>query len=101
VFNEAFKAIADPTRREILRILAGGEKSAGELADQFEMTKPTVSHHFQVLKDADLVSTRREGTRIYYRLNTTVTQDLLRWMWDAFGQPEASGSSKPESKKKA
>lgn len=101
MFNEAFKAIADPTRREILRILAGGEKSAGELADQFEMTKPTISHHFQVLKDADLVSTRREGTRIYYRLNTTVTQDLVRWMWDAFGQPEASGSIKPGSKKKA
>lgn len=101
MLNEAFKAIADPTRREILRILAGGEKSAGELADQFEMTKPTVSHHFQVLKDAGLVSTRREGTRIYYRLNTTVTQDLVRWMWDAFGQPEVSGSSKPGAKKKA
>ena len=77
------------------------EMSAGDVAARFEMTKPTVSHHFQVLKDADLVSTRREGTRIFYRLNTTVTQDLVRWMWDAFGQPEASGSSKPGSKKKA
>lgn len=98
VFNEAFKAIADPTRREILRILASGEKSAGELAEQFDMTKPTISHHFQVLKEADLVSTRREGTRIFYRLNTTVTQDLVRWMWDAFGRPDETDSSRKGSR---
>lgn len=98
MFNEAFKAIADPTRREILRILAGGEKSAGELAEQFDMTKPTISHHFQVLKEADLVSARREGTRIFYRLNTTVTQDLLRWMWDAFGRPGETDSSRKGSR---
>lgn len=97
MFNEAFKAIADPTRREILRILASGEKSAGELAEQFDMTKPTISHHFQVLKEADLVSTRREGTRIFYRLNTTVAQDLVRWMWDAFGPPEGPATNRKAS----
>jgi DNA-binding transcriptional ArsR family regulator len=84
--TEVFKALADPTRREILRLLAGGEKSAGELAERFDMTKPTVSHHFAVLKAADLVRTRREGQSIRYSLNTTVMQDILTWMWDAFGK---------------
>ena len=59
--NNAFKAIADPTRREILRLLRRGEMTAGELAERFDMTKPTMSHHFAVLKDAELISSRREG----------------------------------------
>ncbi len=57
--NPVFRALADPTRREILRLLAPGEKTVGELAEQFDMTKPSVSHHFAVLKEADLVRTRR------------------------------------------
>jgi ArsR family transcriptional regulator, repressor of sdpIR and other operons len=80
--NPVFRALADPTRREILRLLAPGEKTAGELAEQFDMTKPSVSHHFAVLKDADLVRTRREGQQIWYSLNTTVVQDLLAWILD-------------------
>ena len=84
--NEVFKALSDPTRREILRQLARGEQSAGELADRFDMSKPSVSHHFSVLKEADLVRTRRDGQKIYYSLNTTVLQDLVTWLWDAFGQ---------------
>lgn len=87
--NQIFKALADPTRREILRILGRGEQSAGELAEQFEMTKPSVSHHFSVLKQADLVHTRREGQQIYYSLNTTVAEDLLTWLWDLFGTRES------------
>ena len=54
--NDAFKALADPTRREILRLLRGGEKTAGDLARQFDMTKPSMSHHFAVLKQADLIA---------------------------------------------
>lgn len=59
--NNIFKALADPTRREILRLLGKGEMSAGELAKKFDMTKPSMSHHFAVLKEADLVVCRREG----------------------------------------
>jgi ArsR family transcriptional regulator len=77
--NQAFKAIADPTRREILRLLRRGEMTAGDLAERFDMTKPTMSHHFAVLKEADLLTSRREGQTIWYGLNTTVVQDLMAW----------------------
>ncbi len=83
--NEIFKALADPTRREILRLLARGEQSAGELSERFDMAKPSVSHHFSVLKDADLVRSRRDGQKIFYSLNTTVLQDVVTWLWDSFG----------------
>ena len=79
--NDAFKALADPTRREILRLLRGGEKTAGDLARHFDMTKPSMSHHFAVLKQADLIASRREGQQIYYFLNTTVVEDLLALVW--------------------
>ena len=85
--NEVFKAISDPTRREILRLLSAGEKSAGEIADHFELGKPSVSHHFSVLKEANLVRSRREGQSIIYSLNTTVVQDVLARIWDVFGSP--------------
>lgn len=86
MINQVFKALSDPTRREILRLLAEGEKTAGDLAEQFDMAKPSVSHHFAVLKAADLVCTRREGQNIYYSLNTTVAQDAMAWLWELFGQ---------------
>jgi len=82
--NEAFKALADPTRREILRLLRSGEMTAGELSNHFDMAKPSVSHHFVVLKQADLVTSRREGQQIYYTLNTTVAEDLMAMIWDLF-----------------
>jgi DNA-binding transcriptional ArsR family regulator len=82
--NEAFKALADPTRREILRLLRGGEKTAGELAAEFDMSKPSVSHHFAALKQADLIGSRREGQQIIYFLNTTVVEDLLVMILDLF-----------------
>jgi ArsR family transcriptional regulator, arsenate/arsenite/antimonite-responsive transcriptional repressor len=80
--NKAFKALADPTRREILSLLRRGEMTAGELAERFDMTKPTMSHHFGVLKDADLLTSRRDGQTIWYSLNTTVVQDLMAWAMD-------------------
>jgi ArsR family transcriptional regulator len=89
--NEAFKAIADPTRREILRLLRRGEMTAGDLAERFDMTKPTMSHHFSVLKEADLLTSRRDGQQIWYGLNTTVVQDLMAWAMDLIGsEPTAS-----------
>jgi ArsR family transcriptional regulator len=83
--NNAFKALADPTRREILRLLRRGEMTAGDLAEKFDMTKPSMSHHFAVLKDADLLTSRRDGQQIWYGLNTTVVQDLMAWVMDSIG----------------
>jgi ArsR family transcriptional regulator, arsenate/arsenite/antimonite-responsive transcriptional repressor len=77
--NQTFRALADPTRREILDLLRQGEMTAGALAEKFDMTKPSMSHHFAVLKDADLITSRREGQQIWYGLNTTVVQDLMAW----------------------
>jgi ArsR family transcriptional regulator, arsenate/arsenite/antimonite-responsive transcriptional repressor len=93
--NDAiFKALADPTRREILRRLRRGELSAGELAEAFDMSKPSVSHHFTVLKQADLIDSRREGQQIFYSLNTTVIEDALAWLWDVFGREGAKNGSR-------
>ena len=83
--NHVFKALADPTRREILRLLGKGEMSAGDLAEKFDMSKPSMSHHFSVLKEADLVVCRRDGQQLIYSLNTTVAQDVLAWLWDLLG----------------
>jgi ArsR family transcriptional regulator len=92
-FNEVFKALSDPTRREILRLLSGGERTAGELASSFDMTKPSMSHHFTVLKEADLIRSRRDGQQIYYSLNTTVLEDVLTRLWDHLGLKNAKGDS--------
>jgi DNA-binding transcriptional ArsR family regulator len=86
--NEVFKALADPTRRKILQLLRKGERSAGELAEQCDMTRPSVSHHFAVLKAADLIASRREGQNIYYSLNTTVVEDVLAIVMDLFARSE-------------
>jgi ArsR family transcriptional regulator len=77
--NNTFRALADPTRREILNLLRHGEITAGVLAEKLDMTKPAMSHHFAVLKDADLITSRREGQQIWYGLNTTVVQDVMAW----------------------
>jgi DNA-binding transcriptional ArsR family regulator len=92
--NQVFKALADPTRREILRLLGKGEMTAGQLADRFDMTKPSMSHHFAVLKEAELVSTRREGQQIFYALNATVMQEMATWLWDLF-RDGGKGRKKP------
>ena len=91
--NEAFKALSDPTRREIVRLLRGGEMTAGELAEHFDMSKPSVSHHFAKLKEADLITARRDGQQIYYALNTTAVEDLLTVFLDLFGAQGTNGES--------
>jgi len=85
-----FKALADRTRRRILRMLGDGEMSAGDIAERFDMTAPSVSHHFGVLKNADLVSTRRDGQQIYYSINTTVFQDMMTVIFDLLAREEAA-----------
>lgn len=79
--GEAFKALADPTRRRILELLRSADLTAGELADHFDMTKQSVSHHLNTLKAAGLVDAEREGQSIVYSLNTSVLQDLMSWFY--------------------
>lgn len=87
--GEAFKALADPTRRRILELLRDGDLTAGELADHFSMTKPSISHHLTTLKNAGLVEAEREGQNIIYSLNTTVLQDLMTWFYTFTNKDES------------
>jgi DNA-binding transcriptional ArsR family regulator len=83
--EEAIRAIAEPNRRRILQLVAGGELSAGEIASGFEITRPAVSQHLGVLRDAGLVSERRDGTRRLYRIRPEGFTDLrsfLEVFWD-------------------
>lgn len=89
--QEVFKAISDPTRRGVLKLLQGGSKSAGELAEAFEITKGSLSHHFNVLKAADLVRCERRGQQIVYSLNTTVFEDIARLLLDLFPTHKRKG----------
>lgn len=77
--GEGFKALADPTRRRILELLRERDMTAGELAEHFDMTKPSIGHHLATLRAAGLVSDERHGQNIVYSLNTTVMQDLIGW----------------------
>lgn len=77
--NRVFKALANPTRREILSLLGNREMTAGELAECFSSTWPTLSHHFNVLREAGLIRSRRDGQQIWYALNTTVVRDVVTW----------------------
>lgn len=91
--DSVFKALADPTRRRILQLLEGRELTAGELAEQFDISAPSMSHHFSVLKQADLVASRRGGQQIYYSLNTTVFQEVLAAVMELL--PAASPAKEP------
>lgn len=93
--DNVFKALSDPTRREILRLLSQGEKTAGELAERFDMTKPSMSHHFSVLKEADLIFSRREGQQVFYQLNTTVAQDAITWVMELVERSAKKRKGKP------
>ena len=78
--DKVFKAINDPTRRGILKLLKAKDMTAGEIADQFNISKPSISHHLDLLKQADLVTTERKGQFILYSINTTVVDDILNWL---------------------
>lgn len=75
--NEVFEALAHPIRRDILKLLRKRAMSAGEIAEHFTIAKPTLSGHFTVLKNAELVTTERQGTTIIYRLNMSVMEEAL------------------------
>lgn len=82
--QEVFRAISDPTRREVLKLLQGGSKTAGELAESFDMTKGSLSHHFNILKAADLVRCERRGQQQVYSLNTSVVEGVAALLMDLF-----------------
>lgn len=89
MLDKTLRALGDPTRREILRALRGGDLTAGEIASRFPMTGATVSHHLSVLREAGLVSVERDGRNQIYSLETTVFQDFLQEMVGMLGKGES------------
>jgi ArsR family transcriptional regulator len=78
--SQVFAALSDRTRREILCLLSHGDMTAGEIADHFTLSKPSISHHLNTLKQCGLVSDQRQGQHIIYSLETTVFHDVLAWV---------------------
>jgi len=78
--NNLFKALNDQTRRDILDLLKNKNMSAGEIADQFNISKPSISHHLDLLKAAGLISSEKKGQFVIYSINTTIMEDLLQWL---------------------
>lgn len=78
--NNLFKALNDETRRKIIELLKGKDMDAGEIADKFEISKPSISHHLDILKRADLITSEKKGQHIIYSLNTSILEDLIKWI---------------------
>jgi len=95
--NSAFRALADQTRRDILRMLRTGPRTSGDIASRFDSSWPTVSRHLAVLREAGLVVAERRGQEIYYELNTSVFQDLLQYLME-WSKP-APGKGRTRSRK--
>ena len=84
--QQTLKALADPTRREILNLLKNGKLSAGEITDHFDITAAAISRHLSVLKEADLIEDTREGKYIFYELNTSVLEEIMLWITNLKGE---------------
>ncbi len=80
--NDIFKALADPTRRKILKMLREEDLTAGEIAEEFNISKPSISHHLSLLKQAELVLSEKQGQNVLYSLNTTIFQDVVQFFYD-------------------
>jgi DNA-binding transcriptional ArsR family regulator len=94
--SQAFKALSDPTRRRVLQLLRQGPMSAGDLSDQFNVSKPTMSAHFNVLKEADLVHTEKDGKSVIYHLKLSVLEEALLGFVHSFSK----GAQAPKPRKK-
>tara|TARA_R110002124_G_scaffold226014_1_gene391178 strand:- start:191 stop:514 length:324 start_codon:yes stop_codon:yes gene_type:complete len=94
--NRVFKALADPTRRRVLELLRAQPMTAGELCDHFPVSKPTMSAHFAVLREADLVDSRKQGTTVTYRLKLSVLEEALLGFSQTFGIGAATTAPDPE-----
>lgn len=77
--NTIFKALNDPTRREILQLLQERDMTAGEIVERFKISGPSISHHLDLLKQAKLVIAEKDGQYVYYSLNTTVVDEIMKW----------------------
>lgn len=86
--QNTLKALADPTRREILNLLKKGSMSAGEISDEFSVSFAAISRHLSVLKDADLIRDKRDGKFIYYELNASVLEEIMLWITDLKGDAQ-------------
>lgn len=84
--QQTLKALADPTRREILNLLKQGKLSTGEITDHFDITAAAISRHLSVLKEADLIDDTREGKYIFYQLNASVLEEIMLWISDLKGE---------------
>lgn len=80
--NKTFKALSDATRRKILRLLRERDLTAGEISEYFSISKPSISHHLNILKNAELVLWEKKGQNIYYSLNSTAVQEIMNWFFD-------------------
>ena len=94
--NRVFKALADPTRRRVLELLRAQPMTAGALCDHFPVSKPTMSAHFAVLREADLVDSRKQGTTVTYRLKLSVLEEALLGFSRTFGTGAATTAPAPE-----
>ena len=79
--NAVFKALNDETRRQIVELLKEKDMNAGEIAERFNISKPSISHHLDILKRADLISSEKKGQFVEYSLNTTILEDLIKWLF--------------------
>jgi DNA-binding transcriptional ArsR family regulator len=95
--TRTFQALADPTRREILRLLADGDLNAGQIASNFHIALPSVSHHLSVLKNANLVSAERDGQSIVYSLNSSVAQEALQLLLTLTGAGAEKRGARPRT----
>jgi DNA-binding transcriptional ArsR family regulator len=85
--KDTYAALSDPTRRRILRLLRAGSRTAGEIAAEFELSKPTLSHHFRVLESAGLVRSEKRGTSVVFTLQTNVLEDAAAELLELAGAP--------------
>ena len=99
--SNVFKALADPTRRQVLQLLRSGPKSAGELSASFPVSKPTMSAHFAVLREADLVEVERAGKQLIYHLKISVLEDAILAFADSVGMGRAPAPASAPTKPRA
>ncbi len=92
--NLLFKALGDPTRRQIIELLRERDMTAGEIADHFSISKPSISHHLDLLRQADVVVSTKEGQYISYSLNTTVFDEMVKWTMEIYQSKKSKKSKK-------
>ena len=87
-FGDTFKALSDPTRREILNLLKQGSMTAGQIVEHFDTTGATISHHLNILRQAGLIEDRKSGKYIYYELNTSEIDEIIGWITSLKGEEQ-------------